>query len=60
MRESRKPPPFRSLEDSVLRGFFVAQSALCAFFLEKLEVLEILEALDFLEAIDSIDTIVAL
>jgi hypothetical protein len=32
----------------------INDKALCAFFLEKLEVIVILEALDFLEAIDTI------
>ena len=49
MRESRKPPPFRSLEDSVLRGFFLLRKARIALFIEKIEVLEALEVLDVLE-----------
>ena len=58
MRESRKPPPFRSLEDSVLRGFFCCAKRTLRFFIEILEALEVLEALEALEVLDVLEELV--
>ena len=54
MRESRKPPPFRSLEDSVLRGFFCCAKRTLRFFIEILEALEALEALEVLDVLEEL------
>ena len=58
MRESRKPPPFRSLEDSVLRGFFCCAKRALRFFIEILVALEVLEALEALEVLDVLEELV--